>query len=229
MTPSGFVVPDLIDPILGYRSWTIRVHPSGEPRLCSPYRRSTWQPHEVHVATCGSTNWTSPIGIRPTPRAAPGHEVPAAGCTCGVHAWRSRSAALLDAADTRGLRAVSGEIALWGGVLKHTRGWRGAFAYPQDLTVHAATTDGLCFVFTWESGQLRAVPAEELAPALSEVYGVPVRIDPGEDPLGPLPRYAPSALRLPRAHLGITAAEAAVLYPQPSRRRRLVAWLTHSS
>ena len=155
--------------------------------------------------------------------------MPAAGCTCGVHAWRSRSAALLDAADTRGLRAVSGEIALWGGVLKHTRGWRGAFAYPQDLTVHAATTDGLCFVFTWESGQLRAVPAEELAPALSEVYGVPVRIDPGEDPLGPLPRYAPSALRLPRAHLGITAAEAALLYPQPSRRRRLVAWLTHLS
>ncbi|MSO46752.1 MAG: hypothetical protein EXQ67_01510 [Thermoleophilia bacterium] len=228
MTTHDFVVPDLIEPIIGYRSWTIRVHPSGEPRLCSPYRRSIWLPGEVQKATCGMTNWTSPIGIRPAPRAAPGHEVPAAGCTCGVHAWRSRGAALLDAADTRGLRAVSGELALCGSVLKHTRGWRSAFAYPRALTVHATTTDGLCFVFTWESGQLRAVPAEELAPALSEVYGVPVGIDPGEDPLGPLPRYAPSALRLPRAHLGITTAEAALLYPQPSRRRRLVAWLTHA-
>ena len=43
MTDDGFVVPDLIEPISGYRSWTVRVHPSGEPRCA---RRTG--------ATCGS-------------------------------------------------------------------------------------------------------------------------------------------------------------------------------
>ena len=227
MTQPDFVVPDLIEPLIGYRSWTIRVHPSGEPRLCSPYRRSIWEPREAHSARCGVTNWTSPIGIRPASAIAAGHDAPAVGCTCGVHAWASRSASLMDAADTRGLRAVSGEIAMWGTVLRHKRGWRSEHAYPHTLTVHTATTDALCFVFTWQTGQLRSVPAEELAAALTETYGVPTLIDPGEDPLGPLPRYAPSALTLPRAHFGIPVADAERLYPQPGFGQRLRRWFTH--
>ena len=229
MTDGAFVVPDLIEPLLGYRSWTVRVHPSGDPVLCSPYRRTIWEPRAAHDARCGVSTWTSPIAVRPASHAPAGHDAPAEGCTCGVHAWRSEGAALLDAADTRGLRAVSGEVALWGAVLRHQRGWRAAHGYPTRLKVHAATTDGLCFAFTWESGQLRAVPAEELAPLLSEVYGVPVEIDPGTDPLGPLPRYAPSAQRLPRAHLGIPVADVERLYPRPSLRRRLADWITRSA
>mgnify|MGYP006285002167 FL=1 len=229
MSDDGFVVPDLIEPIVGYRSWTVRVHPSGEPRLCSPYRRHVWQPRQAHHAVCGVTNWTSPIGIRPARGAPPVHEAPAEGCTCGVHAWRSESAALMDAADTRGLRAVSGSLAMWGTVLRHERGYRSAFGYPESLTVHAATTDGLCFVFSWETGQLRAAPAEELAPMLQETYGVPVVIDPGEDPLGPLRRHAPSALRLPRAHFGLTAEDVARLHPRPGLRARLRRWFAEAS
>ena len=228
MSDDGFVVPDLIEPISGYRSWTVRVHPSGEPRLCSPFRRHAWTPREAHRARCGVTNWTSPIGIRPARTAPPAHDAPAAGCTCGVHAWRSRSASLMDAADTRGLRAVSGEVAMWGTVLRHTRGYRAEQAYPLALTVHAATTDGLCFVFSWETGQLRAAPAEELAPILQETYGVPVTIDAGEDPLGPLRRHAPSAGRLPRAHFGLTAEDVARLHPQPALRSRLRRWFTQA-
>jgi hypothetical protein len=133
---------------------------------------------------------------------------------------------LLDAADTRGLRAVSGGVSLWGEVLRHDKGWRASLAYPQELRVHAATTDGLCFVFSWETGQLRATPAEELAALLEETYGVPTVIDPGEDPLGPRPRYAPSALKLPRAHLGLSAEDAALLRPATTWRTRLARWLT---
>lgn len=226
MTAHDFVVPDLVEPIVGYRSWTIRIHPSGEPRLCSPFRRSIWEPRRAETARCGIGDGASPLAMRPVSHAPRGHDAPAEGCTCGVHAWASEGTALLDAADTRGLRAVSGAVSLWGDVLRHDRGWRGGLAYPQALRVHAATTDGLCFVFSWETGQLRTVPAEELAPMLTETYGVPTLIDAGEDPLGPRPRHAPSALRIPRAHLGISTADAAHLDAPTSWRTRLERWLT---
>jgi hypothetical protein len=133
---------------------------------------------------------------------------------------------LLDTADARGLRAVSGGVALWGEVLRHDKGWRASHAYPHALYVHAATTDDLCFVFSWETGQLRATPAEELAAMLEETYGVPTRIHSGDDPLAPRPRYAPSALKLPRAHLGLSAEDAARLEPTVTWRTRLARWLT---
>jgi hypothetical protein len=221
MTDPDFVVPDLVEPVIGYRSWTVRVHPSGEPRLCSPFRRSIWEPRRPETARCGIGDWSSPLAVRPVSQAPRGHEAPADGCTCGVHAWASEGTMLLDTADTRGLRAVSGAVAL-----RHDKGWRASLAYPHALRVHTATTDDLCFVFSWETGQLRAAPAEELAGLLSETYGVPVIIDAGDDPLGPRPRYAPSALKLPRAHLGLSAEDAARLEPPTSWRTRLARWLT---
>lgn len=226
MTDGAFVVPDLIEPVLGYRSWTVRIHPSGDPVLASPFRRTTWEPRRAHGARCGVTTWSSPFEVRPIARVPPAHAAPAEDCTCGVHAWRTEGTSLLDAADTRGLRAVTGEVALWGAVIRHRRGWRAEQAYPTRLTVHPATTDGLCFAFTWEAGQLRAVPAEDLAPLLADVYGVPVGIDPGVNPLGPLPRYAPSAQRLPRARLGPAADDPPD--PQPSLRGRLAGWLARA-
>ena len=106
MTEHDFVVPDLVEPIVGYRSWTIRVHPSGEPRLCSPYRRSIWEPRRPETARCGIGDWSSPLAVRPVSYAPRGHDAPAEGCTCGVHAWASEGKMLLDTADARGLRAV---------------------------------------------------------------------------------------------------------------------------
>jgi hypothetical protein len=219
------VVPDVIEPIIGHRSWTVLVHPSGEPRLCSPFRRSPWEPGAPHEARCGVATWSSPIAVRPVSAAPPAHAAPQEGCTCGVHAWRSRETALMDAAGARGLRAVSGDVALWGTVLRHERGWRAARGYPSSLAVHAATDDGLCFVFSWLSGQLRAVPAEDLAPALAEAYGVPVAIDPGTNPLGPRPRHAPAARRIAPALLGAPAPEVERCAPRRTLRRRLASRL----
>jgi hypothetical protein len=229
MTEHDFVVPDLVEPIIGHRSWTVRVHPSGEPRLCSPYRRSIWEPGRPETARCGIGDWSSPLALRPVSHAPRGHDAPAEGCTCGVHAWVSEGKMLLDTADTRGLRAVSGGVALWGEVLRHDKGWRASHAYPHTLHVHAATTDDLCFVFSWETGQLRATPAEELAAMLEETYGVPTRVHSGDDLLAPRPRYAPSALKLPRARLGLSAEDAARLEPAVTRRTRLARWLTEMS
>ena len=226
--PTGFVVPDLVEPVTGYRSWTVRIHPDGEPRLSSPYRRSVWTPGEACTAVCSAQLVATAVGmrsVRPSPGGA--HPAPGEGCTCGVHAWRTRAAALADAAGTRGLRAVSGEVDLWGALIRHERGWRAAFGYPRSMTVHPATTDGLCFVFSWEAGELRAIPAAELAPALTRAYGVPVAIDPGDDPLGPRPRHAPSAQRMPRARLGPDGVEAARLERRPFGDR-LLRWLTQA-
>ncbi len=213
---TALVIPDLIEPVLGYRSWTVRIHPSGEPRLCSPYRRTVWAPGTPEQAHCSSRIVATAVGFRQIGPPDGPHTAPGDGCTCGVHAWRLEDAALADAAGAKGLRAVTGDVALWGVVLRHERGWRAERAYPSALRVHAATTDGLCFVFSWEAGELRAVPAEELAPALAETYGVPVTIDPAENPLGPLPRHAPAAQRLPRAHL-----DGRALDDEPSSRTRI--------
>ncbi len=225
---TAFVVPDLVEPIIGYRSWTVRVHPSGEPRLCSPYRRSPWTPGEAHRAHCSSKVVATAIGLRSVVPPDGPHDAPGEGCTCGVHAWRVAQTALLDAAGSRGLRAVTGDAALWGVVLRHERGWRAEQAYPTALNVHAATTDGLCFVFSWEAGELRAVPADELAAALEETYGVPTVVDAGDDLLGPMPRRAPAAQRLPRAHLDGRAMLGEPRRPRTRLGERMVRWFTLS-
>jgi hypothetical protein len=66
---------------------------------------------------------------------------PHADCTCGVWALRSRAAAVelaTDYAYAAGLMAL-GQVALWGRIVEQERGWRGQYAYPQDLTVFGAT------------------------------------------------------------------------------------------
>lgn len=225
MSAAPYVVPDLVEPVRGYRSWTVRVHPSGEPRLCSPLRRVVWEPGRAHAARCGAMVPGSPFDP-PAPRRVPAdHDAPGDGCECGVHAWSAEGAALLDAAGARGLRAVTGEVALWGDVVRHRRGLCGALAYPTRLRVHAATTDGLCFLASWETGQLRTAPADELAALLEEVYGVPVAVDPATDPLGPLPRHAPAARRIAPALLGAPAPEVERRAPRRTLRRRLASRL----
>jgi hypothetical protein len=205
------VAPDLIEAVEGYRSWTIRIHPSGDPVLASPLRGRPWQAGVPLRAVCAETPWHPPL-----------HPAPAEGCSCGIHAYLAERDALVDAAGSRGLRTVTGPVALWGEVVRHTRGWRAQYAYPSALTVHAATTDGLSYVFTWETGALRTVPAERLARALAGVYDLPVVVSPGDDPLGPLRRDRPEARRLQGIELGIP------LDPVPNAtglRGRLARWL----
>lgn len=183
--------PDLIEPIEGYRSWIVRVHPTGDPLLASPFRRSAWAAGTPATAVCDRRTAS---GSR--------HDIPASGCDCGIYAYRTATPALADAAKARGLRAVTGSVDLWGDVVRHDDGWRALHAYPRALTVHAATTDELSYVFTWHSGELRALPAQDLADALARTYGVPVEVSPGRDPVGPSRRHMPAARRLRGIELG---------------------------
>ena len=63
----AYVVPDLVEPIIGYRSWTVRINPAGEPVLCSPYRRHVWTPREALSALRGRVAWADGVAVDADP------------------------------------------------------------------------------------------------------------------------------------------------------------------
>lgn len=98
------VVPDLIDPVIGFRQWRIEGN-----RLRSPYCAVTWEQPEL-AASC------------PLDTHEPG-ATPDASCTCGIYAYyepcpRTASAGMRD--------LVSGAVVLWGGIELHGNGMRAA-------------------------------------------------------------------------------------------------------
>lgn len=162
-------VPDLIEPITGYRVWLSgdqeafgpSVGNSASPafqlrpdRLCSFQTTEFWQPRKPIRANCKLKGSYMLTGVEAVP--VP-QEVPAKTCSCGV--WAVRSMADLqavlaiyyhdfDPADA----IVLGSVHLWGRVIEHELGYRAEFAYPKEI---------------WA---LR--PEQE---ELGRIYGVPVR------------------------------------------------------
>jgi hypothetical protein len=101
--PSDPVVPDLIQPVIGYRLWRL-----DDDALWSPYVEERWE-RGVHTAVCRADRADHP-------EAAPAHD-----CSCGIHAWYEPCPTLSWAA-TRHL--VAGAIALWGDMELHPFGMR---------------------------------------------------------------------------------------------------------
>jgi len=109
-----------IEPVIGWRVWSIRAAASGEVTLVSPMQDFRWRPMEPSRAVCRA--------------AARGHRVPDRTCTCGFYAaaWPHRlpSAALPIA--LHGC-AVVGSVTLWGTVVEHAAGYRATFGYPDRI------------------------------------------------------------------------------------------------
>ncbi|HET9443007.1 MAG TPA: hypothetical protein VFO65_06770 [Acidimicrobiales bacterium] len=103
-------------PRRGWRYWQVQAD-AGILRSVT-HRRVRWRPHTPLRAVCL-------IG---------GHEAPAAGCACGIHATadldRLRDECLC-LAPTDPL--VVGEVSLWGTVIDDDHGLRGEFGYPHRL------------------------------------------------------------------------------------------------
>ena len=61
-----------------------------------------------------------------------GHEAkaPDDDCSCGIYAFRDRSAA-----EQSHERHLTGRVALWGEFVEHALGWRAEFAYPLELWI----------------------------------------------------------------------------------------------
>lgn len=100
--PPDVLVPDLIEPVIGYRQWRL----AGEG-LRSIGCDEMWRGPTL-VARCGVAGH-------------PREPAPVSACTCGVHAWYApcpRAAS----APTR--EYVSGAVVLWGAIELHQSGMR---------------------------------------------------------------------------------------------------------
>ncbi len=137
------------EPLVGWRCWYVL---PGEGLLRPIYKRGlAWKPRQAHEAVCPEEP----------------HDVPADGCKCGI--WTVCHPMLLDeigwtVAPPRGISKlpgvlVVGQVALWGKIVEHERGWRASAAYPRHL--YALTDDPM------------------VAETLRERYGIPVEW--GED------------------------------------------------
>lgn len=107
-------IPDLIEPIVGYRAWRVR-----DGKLQGVHYPVLWEPGHPLAAHCGSLK---------------DHDSPGEGCTCGIHAARDEEGLRLNY--LFGLPDVWGSVALWGRVVVHARGYRAEFGYP--LALHVA-------------------------------------------------------------------------------------------
>lgn len=123
--------------ISGWRCWIVK---AGEALLRPIYKKGLiWKPRQALEAMCPDEE----------------HVVPSEGCKCGL--WAVCHPMLLSEVhwkEHRALTLVVGQVALWGHIIEHERGWRAQFAYPTHL--YALTDD------------------EWLAAALRERYAVPV-------------------------------------------------------
>lgn len=104
-------VPDLIEPITGYRLW--KLLPDG--RLQSIADSWIWEPGVANKARCNKGE--DHLG-----------EEPRLGCGCGFWALKS-----IQRAAYYGNYGVIGEVALWGRVVVGRDGWRAQYAYPKRI------------------------------------------------------------------------------------------------
>jgi hypothetical protein len=124
------------EPIEGWRLWRLGLDEAARPRLLPAGSGSVdaWVPREAARARCGV-----PALIR---RSLRPHPAPDLRCICGIYAGRGLGQ------DAREVPAwpsapVAGTVALWGRVIEHERGWRGALGYPARLTLVCSLCVGL--------------------------------------------------------------------------------------
>ena len=105
------------EPAVGWRFWQLR--PSGLLGSVT-HRRYEWRPSQPMRAVCL-------IG---------GHQAPAPGCACGIHASVD-----VDSLREQGLclapaePLVTGQVSLWGAVVTDDHGLRAEYAYPARLSL----------------------------------------------------------------------------------------------
>jgi hypothetical protein len=122
-----FQTPDLIEPVVAFRSWRIV-----DGSLRSVYLPVFWTEREAR-ATCMSDE--SPDAGAPR-SAAPGHSAPDRGCTCGIYAYYEPDMNF----PTVDYRGVIGIVSLWGTIELHEDGMRGEHARVEALALYSRWT-----------------------------------------------------------------------------------------
>jgi hypothetical protein len=119
--------PDLIEPIVGFRSWRVI-----DGRLRSVYLPTFWTERQM-TASCLCSESPDPDTVR---SAAPGHGVPDRGCTCGIYAYYEPDLNF-PAVDFQG---VTGIVSVWGAIEVHDEGMRAQHARVEALALYSRWT-----------------------------------------------------------------------------------------
>jgi len=154
--------PDAIEPVIGWRVWSVLETGEGL-RLASLVYHTRWEPGIETQARCRRRLAQLPWSRLPL------HDPPNFDCRCGIYAVVSLRRALpyLDTVPEHGRRPVHrvvGQVRLWGRLVESDWGWRAGSGYPACLYVPARVP--------WRSRMLRR-PAASIANELA-AYGVPV-------------------------------------------------------
>jgi hypothetical protein len=142
VTDTPFTVPDLVEPVVGWRTWLVRWTSDGF-RLHSVVFPTVWTPGVALSAAC--LGRPQRALFRPW-RRLPLHEGAAdRSCECGVYAARHIELAgryLGDAiAPLRTWNRAIGLVGLWGRVLECEAGWRASLAYPLRIYLPVVDTN----------------------------------------------------------------------------------------
>jgi hypothetical protein len=120
-------VPDLIEPIVAFRSWRVI-----DGRLRSVYLPHFWEERQV-TATCMCAESPDADARR---TAAPDHAVPDRGCTCGIYAYYAPDKNF----PTVDHQGVAGIVSLWGSIEVHDEGMRAEHARLEALALYSRWT-----------------------------------------------------------------------------------------
>ena len=164
------IVPDAIEPIVGWRCWTL--NDAGQLESLAPFGDTLWLPGERKEAKCFHPV-LSMLGAASGPERAEldpdlgdadflgQHHPPLEICSCGIHA----------AKDLENLRIalisgpIVGEVYLWGKVIPGEDGYRAQYAYPKSLRLVADHVVGP------ELGPLKAYCSDVGVMTRSEAWG----------------------------------------------------------
>jgi hypothetical protein len=154
--------PDLIEPIVAFRSWRVV-----DGRLRSVYLPTFWTERKM-TASCLCSESPDPDAAR---TARDGHGVPDRGCTCGIYAYYLPDMNF----PTVDHQGVTGIVTVWGAIEVHDQGMRAEHARVEALALYSR----------WSTRQIDAVRnvAQELGVDLVDLddiedaarrYGQPI-------------------------------------------------------
>jgi len=169
--PLDFQIPDVAEPIVGYRSWLVEYQgplglvdsdrtydiPTGPYRVVSRFGREAWEPGVPAIAICGNMDIfsrdrvTRGLSCEASPsRSKEGHH----GFGCGIYSYKDpcRSASYHNPRTFT--MSVWGEILMWGNVYEHEHGYRAQYAWPSGFAC------------------MRDLRSIRVAEGLAEAYGV---------------------------------------------------------
>lgn len=171
----NFRVPDYVEPILGWRSWTTS---SKNTVLQSVVRVNVqWPTNQYLTANCM---------LHTHARAEPS---PVEHCTCGIYAALDIPKAMDYANSGRftgsGELSAFGIVSLWGKVVEHGRGWRSQYAYPRLLILipparvsREDIIDAEWYAIQLGMMHMQTIKTYRTAERLQAAYGVPTYLGP---------------------------------------------------